>query len=95
MTFESFVVLLVIAVVVAAVLHYGLKLYIRDDVQSFLAKVVVAFIGARLGEPIFGDWFAAATYADVALIPAVLGAVAIVFVAVDIIRTLQTTRGSS
>ncbi|MDX2223275.1 MAG: hypothetical protein SFV21_11025 [Rhodospirillaceae bacterium] len=95
MAFDSFLVMLVIAVVVAAVMHYGLKLYIRNDLQSFIAKIAVAFLGARVGELIFGDWFARATYSDVALIPAALGAAAVLFVAVDIIKTLQAARSSS
>ena len=92
MAFDSFVVLLAIAVVAAAALHYGAKLYIRDDRLSLAAKVAWSYIGAFLGEQVFGDWFARATFHHVPLIPAMLGAVVIQVMAVDLIKTLNAAK---
>lgn len=85
MPIGGFVVLLVIALVVAAALHYGAKLYVRPDALSFVAKIIWAYIGAWMGTPVFGIW--GPVFAANALIPALLGALAILIVAVDLGRT--------
>ena len=92
MTFTGFIVLLVISLVVSAVLHYVLKLYIRRDLQSFVAKVVWSYVGAWLGGPLFGNWFAEVAYGGVAIIPAALGSVAILLVLVDMVKTFNAAK---
>ena len=87
--FESFLVLAIIAVVVAAVLHYGLKFYAEPGTSSFLSKTVVAYIGALLGTPLFGAWFDAVAWAGVYIIPAILGSLALVVLAVDVARIIK------
>jgi SNF family Na+-dependent transporter len=52
MSFISFVILLIISVVVSGVLHYGLKYYATPGFESFCFKVVLAWVGARLGRSI-------------------------------------------
>jgi uncharacterized membrane protein YeaQ/YmgE (transglycosylase-associated protein family) len=87
-SFASFVTLLVIAVAVSAALHYGLKFYATSGLSSFLTKIVVAYIGAGLGKPLFGAWCENVTYAGVYIIPATLGALALLVLAVDLAKTL-------
>ena len=53
---------------------------------SFASKVVVGWFGAWLGTPVFGRWFPGLNYNDVYFIPAILGAFAILLVAVDLVK---------
>ena len=41
----SFLILLVIGIVVAAILHYGFRFYVIPGTSSFLCKVVLAWLG--------------------------------------------------
>lgn len=86
-SFASFFVLLIIAVLVSAVLHYGLKYYATPGLPSFFSKIVVAYLGALMGMPVFGAWFFA--YAGVYILPAILGALAILVLAVDAAKMLM------
>ncbi len=86
MNFMSFLTLLVISVVVSAVLHFGLKYYVTADIWSFCSKVVVGWLGAWLGSPVFGYWFPDVAVDGVFVIPAILGALAMIVVAVDIAK---------
>lgn len=86
-SFASFFVLLIIAALVSAVLHYGLKYYATPGLPSFFSKVVVAYLGAMMGMPVFGAWFFA--YAGVHILPAILGALAILVLAVDVAKMLM------
>ena len=89
MDFLAFLILLVIALVVAAILHFGFKLYVVQGFTSFLSKVIIAWVGARIGTPILGEWFGGVNYGDVYIIPAILGAAAILVLAVDIVNTVK------
>jgi len=90
MSFTSFLILLVISVVVAAVLHYLLKFYVRPGCVSFLSKVIFGWIGAWLGTPVFGNWFSGLCVQDVCIIPAILGSLAIMVIMVDLVKTTRT-----
>ena len=86
MDFISFLILLIISVVVSAILHYGLKYYATPGFESFCVKVVVGWIGAWVGSPVLGYWphsFPSLHYENVWFIPAILGSLAAVAVAVD------------
>lgn len=87
MDFYSFLILLVIAVVVAGVAHYGVKYYVVGGTASFLSKVIVAWLGGWVGGPIFGYWCEAVSYQNVYIIPAILGSAAAVILCVDIAKT--------
>lgn len=87
MDFVSFVILLVIGVVVSAILHYACKLYVMAGTGSFLSKVIMGWIGAWLGSPVLGHWWEGLNYQQVYFAPAILGAIAIIVLAVDICRT--------
>ncbi len=89
MNFISFLILLIISVVVSAILHFGLKFYIRPGFGSFVSKVIWGWIGAWLGSPVFGHWFGGVKYQDVYIIPAILGSAAILVLLVDWVKTVR------
>ena len=87
MDFISFLILLIISVVVSAILHYGLNYYVTPGFWSFCSKVVVGWIGAWLGSPVVGYWphqFPLLGHGDIWFIPAILGSLAVLLVAVDL-----------
>lgn len=86
MSFVSFLILLIISVVVSAVLHYGLNYYVTPGLWSFISKVIVGWVGAWLGTPVFGNWFPGLQYENVYYIPAILGSAALLIVAVDLVK---------
>jgi uncharacterized membrane protein YeaQ/YmgE (transglycosylase-associated protein family) len=95
MNFISFLILLIISVVVSAVLHYRFKYYVTPGHWSFCSKVIVGWIGAWLGSPIFGYWphrIPYLQYGDVWFIPAILGALALIVVAVDVATMMRSAR---
>lgn len=93
MDFGSFIILLIIGAVVAAVAHYAAGYYVVGGVGSFLSKVVIGWLGAWLGTPVFGHWFAGVSYGDIYLIPAILGSIALVILVVDVARTFGGRQG--
>lgn len=93
MDFISFLILLVISLVVSGVLHYGLNYYVTPGHWSFCSKVAVGWIGAWLGSPVFGNWphrWPFLHYDQVYIIPAILGALALLVVAVDLAKVART-----
>jgi|SRR5271155_469614 len=86
MNFISFLILLIISVVVSGILHYGFKYYATPGFESFCVKVVLGWFGAWLGSPVFGNWphlIPFLNYQNIWFIPAILGALAAVGLAVD------------
>jgi len=94
MDFLSFLILLIISVVVCAILHFGLKYYIVPGVWSYLSKVVIGWVGAWLGTPVFGSWWEGANYEGVYIIPAILGSFALVIFAVDFVQTSKGAKAA-
>lgn len=88
MDFTAFLILLVISVVVSWILHFGLHYYVTPGPWSFASKVVVGWLGAWIGTPVFGRWFAGMNYNDIYYIPAAIGAFAALVVAVDLVTML-------
>jgi uncharacterized membrane protein YeaQ/YmgE (transglycosylase-associated protein family) len=85
--FVSFVILLVISVVVSGVLHFGLHHYVTPGYWSFGSKIAVGWVGAWIGSPVFGHWPNSVPnlhYGEIFYIPAILGAAAVIIVAVDL-----------
>ena len=91
MDFISFLILLVISLVVSAVLHFGLKYYITPGWGSFFSKTAIGWVGAWLGSPVFGYWIEGLNHNQVYIIPAILGSLAILIVAVDMVKTCAST----
>ena len=77
MNLVAFLVLLVIAVVVAVVFHYLLRYRFLEGVDCFLGKIAVAWLGGWLGSPVLGHWLF--QVGDIYVIPSIVGAVAAVF----------------
>ena|SRR5919106_2196410 len=86
MDFWSFAILLIISAAVSWILHFGLEYYVTPGMWSYASKVVVGWFGAWLGTPVFGRWFPGLNYDGVYYIPAILGALAILLVAVDLVK---------
>lgn len=93
MDFVSFIILLAIAVVVAAIVHYGFKYYAVGGFGSFLSKVVVAWVGGWIGSPVLGHWFGGVNFRNVYIVPAILGSIALTVLAVDAARTFRVSGG--
>jgi len=89
MSFISFMELLGISVVVALVLHYLLKYRNIAGFEGFLGKVIIGWLGAWLGSPVFGHWPANLSFADVYPIPALLGSLSSVFSVVLFFKTVS------
>ena len=87
MDFISFVILLIISVVVSAVLHYGLKYYGTPGLSSFFAKIIIGWVGAWLGSPVLGHWWEGLNYGQVYYVPAILGCLGSLVLAVDLVKT--------
>ena len=90
MNFISFLILLIISIVVSGVLHFVVKVYIIPGWWSYASKVLIGWVGAWLGSPVFGYWWPGLNYKAVYIIPAILGSLALVVFAVDIIKTCAT-----
>jgi uncharacterized membrane protein YeaQ/YmgE (transglycosylase-associated protein family) len=86
MDFISFLILLVISVVVSFILHFPLRYYVTPGLWSFASKIVVGWVGAWLGTPVFGYWWDPIRYQQVYIIPAILGSIALLIVAVDLAK---------
>jgi uncharacterized membrane protein YeaQ/YmgE (transglycosylase-associated protein family) len=94
MDFMSFFVLLIISVVVSGILHFGLKYYVVPGVWSYLSKVVIGWVGAWLGTPVFGRWWVGANYEAVYIVPAILGCLALLIFAVDYVQTAKAAKAA-
>ena len=91
MDFISFLILLIISVVGSAILHYGLKYYVRPTFDSFITKVIFGWLGAWLGSPVLGHWFSGLAYENVYIIPAILGCLAVLVLMGDLALTFCKT----
>ena len=89
MKFISFIILLGISLVVSVIMHFVFKYYVRPGWNSFVSKVIFGWIGAWLGSPVFGHWFDAVKYENVYIIPAILGSIAILILATDIVKSVK------
>jgi len=76
MSFFSFLVLLGIGVIVAAVSHFVLRYRFLDGLDSFFAKVALGWLGAWLGSPVFGYWWY--KFENIYFLPAILGSITVV-----------------
>jgi uncharacterized membrane protein YeaQ/YmgE (transglycosylase-associated protein family) len=95
MDFISFLVLLIISIIVSGVLHFGCKYYIRPGWGSYASKIIIGWVGAWLGSPVFGYWWQGLSYKEVYIVPAILGSLALVVFIVDLVKTCSTICKSS
>ena len=74
MTFASFLTILVISVIVALIMHYGIAYRALNGIDGFFAKWVTGWLGAWVASPVLGHWFSGVKISAVYIIPAFLGA---------------------
>ena len=92
MNFISFIILLVIAVLVAVILHFVFNYKAREKWNSIFCEIIFAWIGGWLGSPVLGHWFQGWNYHDVYIIPAFLGAIALMVIAVEVTKTFGASK---
>lgn len=80
MTLGAFLVLLVLGLIAAGVLHFVVRYRFFEGFDGFFAKWIAGWVGAWLGSPVMGHWSATVKYADVYIIPALIGAFAAAFI---------------
>ena len=85
----SFLILLAISVVISAVMHFGFKYYLRPGLNSFVSKVIIGWVGAWLGSPVFGQWCGLLSYKEVFVVPAILGSFALLIIMIDVVKTFK------
>ncbi len=90
MDFISFLILLIISVVISGILHFVFKYHIVPGWWSYLSKVLIGWVGAWLGSPVFGHWWQGLNYGEVYIVPAILGSLLLLIFAVDFIKTCAT-----
>jgi hypothetical protein len=76
MSFPSFVVLLIISAIAAAIVHWGFRYRLFMGLDGFIGQWIVAWLGAWLGPAVLGHWFDSAMVANIYVIPALIGAFA-------------------
>jgi len=79
MPFLSFLVLLVLSAIVAALFHWGFRYRLTSAIDGFIGQWVVAWVGAWLGPAVLGHWFDSAVLGNIYLIPAFIGSIAAAF----------------
>lgn len=77
MSFFSWLVLVIIGAIVAAVMFFLLKIRIGKGIIGFLAEVCVGWFGGWLGWILEHWWF---KFWEVHVIPAILGAASLILV---------------
>jgi uncharacterized membrane protein YeaQ/YmgE (transglycosylase-associated protein family) len=76
MPFPSFLVLLILSAISAAVVHWGFRYRLFMGADGFIGQWIVAWLGAWLGPAVLGHWFDSAMMANIYVIPALIGAFA-------------------
>jgi uncharacterized membrane protein YeaQ/YmgE (transglycosylase-associated protein family) len=74
MSFLSFLLLTVIGGIVAGIYYFGLRYRGLEGPAALFGKLMVGWMGAWLGSPVFGHWLW--KFENVYIVPAILGAVA-------------------
>jgi len=91
MNFISFIILLAISVVVAVILHFVCNCKVRQDWNSIFSEIIFGWIGAWLGTPVLGHWFQGWNYDNVYIIPAILGSLAFLVIALEVSKLFKAT----
>lgn len=76
MAFPSFLVLLILSAIAAAIVHWGFRYQLFKGIDGFLGQWIVAWLGAWVGPAVLGHWFDFALVSNIYVIPAFLGACA-------------------
>lgn len=84
MGFGSFLTLLILGLIAAAVLHYAFRYRMLSGIDGFLAKWIVGWVAAWISSPVLGHW--AFQISGVYVIPGIIGAFAGAFLAVASVK---------
>jgi uncharacterized membrane protein YeaQ/YmgE (transglycosylase-associated protein family) len=76
MAFPSFLVLLILSAIAAAIVHWGFRYRLFMGIDGFIGQWIVAWLGAWLGPAVLGHWFDSTLVSNIYVIPAFLGALA-------------------
>jgi len=74
MHFLSFLILLILSALAAAVVHWGFRYRLFQGFDGFIAQWMVAWVGAWLGPSVVGHWFSSVMLWNIYIIPALIGA---------------------
>jgi hypothetical protein len=98
MSFNSFVVLLILSAIAAAIVHWGCRYRLFQGIDGFVGQWIVAWLGAWLGPAVLGHWFDSAMVANIYVVPALLGAFAGAFagtINAKVLAGVVSQRGAS
>ncbi len=73
MNFMSFLTLLIISLITALIMHYGIRYRMLEGGDGFVTKWIVGWVGAWIASPVLGNWFTGVSLFHVYIIPAFLG----------------------
>ncbi len=76
MAFLSFLALLILSAIAAAVLHWVFRYCLCSGIDGFLGQWLVAWLGAWLGPAVLGHWFDSFMLWNIYILPALIGAFA-------------------
>ena len=90
--FGGFIILLALALIAAAILHYGFKFYAKNSLASFFGELTIGYVGAWVSSWVLGYWPAGWEYENIYFIPAFLGALGLIVVYVEFLKSLNTAK---
>ena len=90
MTFQSFLSLLVISAVCAALVNSMFKLTVLNMGEAYLSQWMLGWIGAWLGSAVVGHWGWMVPGTDVYLVPAVAGSIASVYLMTVLLKSAES-----
>jgi hypothetical protein len=76
MSFPSFVILLILSAIAAAVVHSAIRYRLFNGIDGFVGQWIVAWLGAWLGPAVLGHWFGSVMLGHIYILPALIGAFA-------------------
>lgn len=88
MSLLSFLVLTLIAAVVAVVYHHVLRYRLLDGNDALIGKLIVGWFGAWLASPVLGHWLWKVE--NVYIVPAILGSIVTIHLTVLTGKALAT-----
>ena len=88
MNLASFITLLVISAIWSAIFQAAGYRVLRG-IEGYFSKVVVGWIGAWIGSPVLGYWGGHIVGTSVFVVPAILGSLSTIFVAVAALHALM------
>lgn len=98
MSFPSFLLLLILSAIAAAIVHWVVRYRLFEGIDGFLGQWIVAWLGAWLGPAVLGHWFGSLLLWNIYVLPALIGAFAGAFggtLNAKVLAGLASQRGKS